>query len=103
MSEQQSQGTAADAADRNSRRIVTGVVSGDKANQMITVVVERQFKHPKYNKYIRRHNKVYAHDETNEASIGDTVQIQEIRPLSKLKRWRLVSVVTKAALPMGDA
>jgi small subunit ribosomal protein S17 len=103
MSEQASQGSAADAADRNSRRLISGVVSSDKANQMITVVVERLVKHPKYNKYLRRHNKVYAHDERNEAAIGDTVQLQEIRPLSKLKRWRLVSVTTKAALPMGDA
>ncbi|MCP5022473.1 MAG: 30S ribosomal protein S17 [bacterium] len=99
MSEQQSQG----ANDRNARQVVTGVVSSNKADQMITVVVERQFKHPKYNKYIRRHNKVYAHDERNEAAIGDTVEIQEIRPLSKLKRWRLVNITTKAVLPMGDA
>ncbi|MCP4093813.1 MAG: 30S ribosomal protein S17 [Planctomycetes bacterium] len=98
MSEQQSQG----ANDRNARQVVTGVVSSNKADQMITVVVERQFKHPKYNKYIRRHNKVYAHDERNEAAVGDTVEIQEIRPLSKLKRWRLVNVTTKAVLPMGD-
>jgi len=103
MSEQQSQGSAADAADRNSRGELTGVVSSDKADQMITVVVERLFKHPKYNKYIRRHNKVYAHDERNEASVGDTVLLQAIRPLSKLKRWRLVSVTTKSVMPMGDA
>ena len=103
MSEQQKQGGAADAADRNSRRQLNGVVSSDKADQMITVVVERLFKHPKYNKYIRRHSKVYAHDERNEAKIGDTVVLAEIRPLSKLKRWRLVNIAAKAVLPMGDA
>lgn len=103
MSEQQNQDGAADAANRNSRRNSTGVVSSDKTDQMITVVVERLFKHPKYNKYIRRHNKVYAHDERNEAKTGDTVVLAEIRPLSKLKRWRLVNITAKAVLPMGDA
>lgn len=67
----------------------------------ITVTVERRFKHAKYKKYIRRHTKVYAHDEQNEASVGDTVQIVECRPLSKAKRWRLVKVLRKASMPSG--
>ena len=60
------------------------------------VRVERMFKHPKYKKYIRRHSKVYAHDEANEARIGDRVEIMECRPLSRLKRWRLRRIVERA-------
>jgi len=88
--------------ERASRRVIIGVVSSDKANQMITVRVERMFKHAKYHKYIRRHSKVYAHDETNDAREGDTVEIMECRPMSKLKRYRLVKVVERAVLPMGE-
>ena len=87
---------------RNSRRLVQGVVCSDKMEKTITVSVERTFKHPKYKKYIRRHSTVQAHDETNEAQEGDTVEIRECRPLSKNKRWRIVRVVTKAILPAGD-
>jgi len=87
---------------RSSRRVITGVVSSDKADQSITVVVERMFKHPKYHKYIRKHSKVYAHDATNDAKAGDTVEIMECRPMSKLKRYRLVKVIERAVLPLGD-
>ncbi len=65
-------------------------------DKTITVRVERMLKHPKYLKYIRRHTKYHAHDEQGEAHLGDTVEIMEMRPLSKLKRWRLLNVVTKA-------
>ena len=87
---------------RASRRVITGVVASDKADQTITVRVERMFKHAKYHKYIRRHSKVYAHDEKNDARTGDTVEIMECRPLSKTKRYRLVKVTERAVLPMGD-
>ncbi|HPF14237.1 MAG: 30S ribosomal protein S17 [Planctomycetes bacterium] len=98
MSDQQQQ--ASD--ERNARRIITGVVSSDKMDQTIAVVVERMLKHPKYGKYLRRHSKVYAHDPKNEAHMGDTVEIMECRPMSKLKRYRLIQVTNKAVLPMGE-
>ncbi|MEZ5974133.1 MAG: 30S ribosomal protein S17 [Planctomycetota bacterium] len=90
------------ADERNNRRVIQGVVVSDKMDQTITVLVERMFKHPKYHKYIRRHSKVYAHDAQNEAKVGDTVEVMECRPLSKLKRYRLVRVTEKAVLPMGE-
>ncbi len=89
-------------AERNSRRVSTGVVSSDKMDQTITVVVERITKHPKYHKYIRRHSKLYAHDEKNDANIGDTVEVMECRPISKTKRFRLLRIVERAELPAGD-
>ena len=88
--------------ERNSRRVTQGVVSSDKMDQSITVVVARMTKHPKYHKYIKRHSKIYAHDEKNEAQIGDTVEVMECRPLSKIKRFRLVRIVEKSELPAGD-
>ncbi|MEZ6014040.1 MAG: 30S ribosomal protein S17 [Planctomycetota bacterium] len=87
-----------DVAPRNRRRVVQGIVSSDAMAKSIGVRVERMFKHPKYKKYIRRHSKVYAHDEANEARIGDRVEIMECRPLSRLKRWRLVRIVERPAL-----
>jgi small subunit ribosomal protein S17 len=89
---------ASDAAPRNRRRVVQGIVSTDAMAKSIGVRVERMFKHPKYKKYIRRHSKVYAHDETNEARVGDRVEIMECRPLSKTKRYRLVRIVERPAL-----
>jgi small subunit ribosomal protein S17 len=89
---------ASDAAPRNRRRVVQGIVSTDAMEKSIGVRVERMFKHPKYKKYIRRHSKVYAHDEANEARVGDRVEIMECRPLSKMKRYRLVRIVERPAL-----
>ena len=66
-------------------------------DKTITVLIERKIKHPLYKKYIRRSTKVHAHDENNQCQPGDTVIIQSCRPLSKLKSWRLVEVVSKAA------
>ena len=86
---------------RNNRRVLRGVVSSDKMDKTITVVVERLFKHPKYEKYLRRHKKYHAHDETNEAGNGDVVEIVECRPMSKNKRWRLSKVVERATLTDG--
>ena len=65
-------------------------------DKSITVVVQRLVKHPLYEKFLRRKTKLHAHDEKNEANIGDTVEIMETRPVSKLKRWRLVRVVARA-------
>ena len=81
---------------RGERRHVIGLVVSDKMEKTITVQVTRLEKHKKYKKFLRRHTKFYAHDEKREAKVGDTVQIQETRPLSKMKRWRLVKVLAKA-------
>lgn len=86
---------------RNSRRVLRGTVSSDKMDKTITVVVESLQQHPKYLKYMRRHKKYHAHDETNDAKQGDVVEIVECRPTSKNKRWRLASVVERAVLTDG--
>jgi small subunit ribosomal protein S17 len=81
---------------RGERKFVIGLVVSDKMQKTITVQVTRLEKHKKYKKYLRRHTKFYAHDEKREAKVGDTVEIQETRPTSKMKRWRLVKVLAKA-------
>jgi len=72
------------------RRVMQGVVVGDKMDKTVVVNVERRFKHPLYKKYIKRSKKYVAHDEANEKKIGDVVSIRECRPLSKRKRWEVV-------------
>ena len=72
-------------------RILTGVVTSNKADKTITVKIERKVKHPLYGKVIKRATKVHAHDENNIASIGDIVSVKECRPFSKTKTWVLVS------------
>jgi len=67
----------------------------DAMDKTVVVRVERRYHHPVYGKVIRQHAKYYAHDEKNEAHKGDVVRIQEVRPLSKLKRWRLVAVIRR--------
>ena len=83
---------------RNTRRVLRGTVVSDKMDKTITVRVERRFKHPKYGKFVRSHKRYHAHDEKNEAQLGDTVEIVATRPLSKLKRWRLGRLVESAVL-----
>lgn len=77
-------------------RTLTGRVVSDKMNKSITVLVERKVEHPLYKKYIRRSSKIHAHDETNECHIGDVVSIEQCRPISKCKAWRLHKVVERA-------
>tara|TARA_B100001173_G_scaffold269562_1_gene246494 strand:- start:92 stop:361 length:270 start_codon:yes stop_codon:yes gene_type:complete len=72
-------------------RILTGVVTSNKADKTITVKIERKVKHPLYGKVIKRATKVHAHDENNTATVGDTVSVKECRPFSKTKTWVLVS------------
>ena len=79
------------------QRTVTGRVVSSKADKTITVLVERQVRHPLYGKYIRRSSKLHAHDENNECNEGDVVAITECRPMSKSKTWRLVEVVERAS------
>ena len=81
--------------DRNLRKVRVGVVSSNKMDKTITVKVERKVKHPIYGKFVKKTTGFHAHDEKNECSIGDIVKIMESRPMSKLKRWRLVEVVEK--------
>jgi small subunit ribosomal protein S17 len=73
------------------RRILEGEVVSNKANKTVTVLVERKYMHPVYKKYIRKSDKYAAHDEHNQFNIGDTVQIQECRPISKSKRWAVIT------------
>jgi len=87
--------TATTTLDRNLRKTRIGVVTSNKMTKTITVAVERKVKHPIYGKFVKKTTKFHAHDEKNEASIGDVVRIMETRPLSKTKRWRLVEVVEK--------
>jgi small subunit ribosomal protein S17 len=82
--------------NRNIRKERIGKVVSDKMNKTITVSVETKYKHPKYGKILSKSKKFMAHDETEQCGIGDTVRIMECRPLSKNKRWRLVSIVEKA-------
>ena len=83
-------------ATRGMRKTRQGVVISSKMDKTISVQLDRTMQHPLYNKVIHRRAKLYAHDENNEAGIGDTVMVMETRPLSKLKRWRLVKILEKA-------
>lgn len=78
------------------KRILQGKVTSNKADKTILVAVERQVRHPLYKKYFKRIKKFMAHDPNNECGIGDIVKIKEHRPISKMKRWMLVEIVTKA-------
>jgi small subunit ribosomal protein S17 len=84
------------AAARGNRKERIGEVISNKMAKTITVRVERRFAHPRYKKVVTGYKKLYAHDEKSEARIGDRVRIEETRPLSKTKRWRLIEVVAKS-------
>ncbi|MFZ5844483.1 MAG: 30S ribosomal protein S17 [Pseudomonadota bacterium] len=79
------------------KRTLVGKVVSDKMDKSITVAVERQVKHEKYGKYLKRTTKLHVHDEKNECRAGDVVRIQETRPLSKTKFWTLVEIVERAS------
>jgi len=81
---------------RNMRKVRVGKVVSDKGNKSIVIRVDRTIRHARYSKTIRTFSKFYAHDEKNEAKIGDVVRIMETRPISKTKHWRLVEIVEKA-------
>jgi small subunit ribosomal protein S17 len=80
---------------RRQRRTQIGRVTSAKMQETIVVEVDRLVRHPRYDKYVRRSTKLYAHNGDNEAQAGDTVEIMATRPLSKLKRWRLVRVISR--------
>ena len=81
---------------RRLRKARVGVVSSNKMDKTITVAVKWKEKHPIYGKFVNKTKKYHAHDERNECNIGDTVRIMETRPLSRTKRWRLVSIIERA-------
>ena len=83
-------------AERNLRKTRVGVVVSNKMDKTIVVAVRDNVRHPLYNKIVKKTYKLKAHDETNDAKIGDTVRVMETRPLSKDKRWRLVEIMERA-------
>ena len=82
---------------RHLRKIREGRVCSDRSDKTIVVLVERRIRHPLYGKEIRVSKKIHAHDEENSAKVGDVVRVMETRPLSRLKRWRLVEIVSAAS------
>jgi len=84
--------------NKSGQRTVEGRVVSNKMDKTVTVLVERQIKHALYGKYIRRSSKLHAHDADNACNEGDVVRVVEIAPLSKTKNWRVVEIVTRAAV-----
>ena len=82
--------------ERASRKEITGKVVKNKMDKSIVVTIERKVKHPMYGKFVKKTSKFVANDEKNECNVGDVVQLMETRPLSKLKRWRLVQIIERA-------
>ena len=88
--------TEATTEERNARKVREGVVVSNKMDKTAVIAVVERVRHPKYNKFVMRTKKLYAHDETNDAREGDKVRVMETRPMSKTKRWRLVEIVERA-------
>ena len=84
------------ATERNARKTREGVVVSNKMHQTAVVAIVERVRHPKYAKFLNRTKKLYVHDENNDVNIGDKVRVEETRPLSKLKRWRLVEILERA-------
>lgn len=84
--------------EANAKRTVSGVVTSDRMDKTITVLVERRVQHPVYSKILTRSTKLRAHDEDNQGRVGDIVTIEECRPISKTKAWKLKSVDERAAV-----
>ena len=87
-----------EAAARRVRKVMSGTVVSSKMDKTVVVQVNRKVRHPVYEKFVSKRSKLYAHDEKGDANVGDVVEITETRPLSKLKRWRLLRVVQKASV-----
>jgi small subunit ribosomal protein S17 len=81
---------------RNARKVREGTVVSNKMNKTIVISIVDRVPHPRYSKFVARTKKLYAHDETNDAQIGDRVRVMETRPMSKQKRWRLIEVLERA-------
>jgi small subunit ribosomal protein S17 len=84
------------AAERGARKVRTGVVVSDKMDKTVVVRIDRQVRHALYGKTVKRSSKLSAHDEANDAHLGDIVRVMETRPVSKSKRWRVVEIVERA-------
>ena len=82
--------------ERNTRKSREGVVVSNKMNKTVVIAIVERVRHPKYEKFITRTKKLYAHDEANNAQIGDRVRVMETRPMSKLKRWRVIEILERA-------
>ena len=82
--------------ERNLRKTRVGIVVSDKMDKTIVVAIQDNVRHPLYNKIVKKTYKLKAHDEANDAKVGDTVRVMETRPLSKDKRWRLVEIMERA-------
>ena len=82
--------------ERNARKIREGLVVSNKMNQTAVIAVVERVRHEKYEKFVLRTKKLYAHDETNDVNVGDRVRVMEVRPMSKLKRWRIVEILERA-------
>lgn len=83
-------------AERARRKTRVGVVVSDARDKTVTVEITNSARHPKYTKTVQRQTRLHAHDETNDANVGDTVRVEETRPLSKTKRWRVAEIVERA-------
>ncbi len=81
--------------NRKARRMQVGRVTSAKMQETIVVEVDRLVRHPRYDKFMRKSTKLYAHNANNEAKVGDTVEIMATRPISKLKRWRLIRIINR--------
>ena len=82
--------------ERNARKIREGLVVSNKMNQTAVIAVVERVRHAKYDKFVLRTKKLYAHDEANDVQVGDRVRVMETRPMSKLKRWRIVEILERA-------
>ena len=98
MSEQRTDGTSEQTAEKreNPRKLREGVVQSAKMDKTAVISVVDRVRHPLYRKTLQRTKKLYVHDEQNDLNVGDRVRVQETRPLSKLKRWRVVEVLERA-------
>ena len=92
----QAEADAAPAAARGDRKVRTGVVVSEKMDKTVLVAVKQVVRHRTYGKTVRRSSKLAAHDEANDAHVGDTVRLMETRPLSKTKRWRVIEIIQRA-------
>ena len=85
-----------ESTERSARKVREGTVVSNKMNQTAVIAVVERVRHRKYDKFVLRTKKLYAHDEKNDVQVGDRVRVMETRPMSKLKRWRIVEIVERA-------
>jgi small subunit ribosomal protein S17 len=83
-------------AERAARKVREGIVVSEKMDKTVVVAIVERVRHPKYAKFVQRTKRLYVHDEANDAKLGDRVRVTETRPLSKLKRWRIVEILERA-------